>query len=841
MEPTAQPAATPFALVFTDMVGSTAAKRAASLGATETSRDTNYLESIQTRHLRLVRDTVATHGGKEVMTIGDAFFLTFDDPNAALLCCAEIQMRLRAQPIMTGNGPLKLRIGIHVGRPKFFENSWHGIAVDTAARAESAGSPEQIVITDAARQHLGHFPGIHLTPLGTFALKGVGNVPLWDVDYDQHGPRKPQIPSLESIRRLHRLKLLARAGYSLIAAALLIAAFVVYSRRPAASAPPNLAKDSIILADLVNKTGDPVFDTTLTQAMSIQLEQSPVLNLVSQQHLHQSLQYMGKPETDIITPAIAREIGQREGIKAYLSGEVAKLGNSYLVTLTAQNTNNGDTIASEQAQASDKDHVLEAVGTVTTQMRSRLGESLASIQKLDTPFGQATTSSLEAFRAYALGDVEHQKGFDFPQAEGHYLQAVELDPNFAMAWARLGVVYTTSAQRGKALTAYTRAFELSKNVSERERLYIQAHYYTNATGDLEKAVDTLELSIKTYPLDLSAPINLAFAQGILGDLENSLVNDQRAAVLDPTDAVAQSNILQLYESLDRFDEAAKTLANIQRLNIADGTGVLQGAYALYFFQGNTAGMAQIVSKGEGRADQYLFTQNVGLVDEFSGKYRTAQADWNESARQAAAQKAADAQANALLWMVSGRAIAGFCDDAPKQVRAAIALDKSKATLVQAAFAAALCNDHADADPILTKLGRDYPEDTVVQKVTIPQSRAIMAIADHQPAVAIQDLEVSKSFDLVSDGAYLRGLAYLDLHDAPNAIDAFQRATKFKGACLQALQDYGQGLLGLARAYALNHDRPNAIKTYQSLLTLWKNADPDLPQLLAAKKELAALQ
>jgi len=473
-------------------------------------------------------------------------------------------------------------------------------------------------------------------------------------------------------------------------------------------------------------------------------------------------------------------------------------------------------------------------------MRARLGESLSSIQKLDTPFGQATTSSLEAFRAFALGDVEHEKGLDIPQAEGHYRQAVELDPNFAMAWARLGVVYSNSGQRGKALPAYAKAFELSKTISERERLYIQAHYYINAIGDLEKAVDTLELSVKTYPLDISGLINLGVAQGGLGQLEDSLQSNLRATALDPSDAVAQSNNLSGYLALDRLQDAEKSWSDIQRLGIADGTQVLIGLYQLYFFEGNNAGMAQVLAKGEGRVDQYQLTAGVAFIDEFTGKYRVADQHWNEAARQASAQKASDAQANNLLYRVSGRAIAGFCEDAPQQVRAALAADRSKPTLLQAAYTASLCDDHADADPILAKLDRDYPQDTIIQKVIIPQSRASLALADHQPAIALQQLEGSKSFDLVSDGAYLRGLAHLKLKDGPNAVESFLRATKYKGACLALLQDYGQARLGLARAYTLTGDKAAAQKTYEELLTLWKDADPDLPQLLAAKQEYAAL-
>jgi class 3 adenylate cyclase/tetratricopeptide (TPR) repeat protein len=836
---------TPLALVFTDMVGSSAAKRAASLGSDASARDRAYLEGIQSKHLRLIRTTVAEHNGQEIMTIGDSFFLTFEEVSDAVRCAAAIQQRLRAFPIDTPSGPLQLRIGIHVGTPEFFENSWHGTDVDMAARVESAGVGQQILLSDAARAAAGEMSGITFRPLGTYVLKGVGEVKLWDCDYDNNGQRDSHLVSVEATRKT---QFFAR---SLAAVAMLIVVCLGgfffwqrYKDKQEAAEEKNkvvLSKDSIILADLANKTGDPVFDTTLTQAIAIQLEQSPVLNLISQQHLRQSLQYMGRPETDKITPEIAREIGQREGIKAYLSGDVVKLGNSYVITLSAQNTNNGDNIASEQAQAPDKDHVLEAVGKVSAQMRAHLGESLASIEKLDTPFGQATTASLEAFRAYALGDVEHEKGLDLPQAEGHYKQAIELDPNFAMAWARLAVVYSNSGQHGRALPAFTKAFELSKNVSERERLYIQAHYYNNATGDLAKAVDTLELSVKTYPLDLSAPINLGVAQGALGELEASLNSNLKAAQIDPSDSVAQSNILGAYVGLDRFQDAEKTWAEIQRLQIADGTEVLQGVYQLYFLEGNTAGMAQVLAKGEGRADQYLLTASAAFSQEFSGRYRAAENSWNETVRQAGAQKATDAEASNLLYLVSGRAIAGFCEDAPKSVHAALGFDKSKPTLMQVAFTAALCNDHADADPILAKLGRDYPEDTIIQKVVIPQSRAAMAIADHQPAVAIQELEGSKSFDLVSDGAYLRGLAYLELKDAANAIDAFQRATQYKGACLTLLQDYGQGRLGLARAYVMSGDKASAKKTYEDLLTLWKDADPDLPQLLAAKQEYAALK
>src|SRR3984885_9396590 len=297
-------------------------------------------------------------------------------------------------------------------------------------------------------------------------------------------------------------------------------------------------KDSLILADFVNHTGDPVFDTTLNQALQIDLEQSPVINIVSPQHLLQSVKYLGKPEGTPVTPAIAREIGEREGIKAIITGTIANLGKQYVITLSAQNTATGDEIVSEQAQAPDKEHVLDALGKAAAAMRAKLGEDLASIKKLDTPFGQATTSSLEAFRAYALGDKAHVSAHDIPEAEGHYLRAIELDPSFAMAYARLGVVYINSTQVAKANKYFEKAYALSKNVSERERLYITGHYYQNVTGNMPKVIEALQESIQTYPSQVDSYINITAAYTALGEYEKALPFARKAVEMQPEDSIA---------------------------------------------------------------------------------------------------------------------------------------------------------------------------------------------------------------------------------------------------------------------------------------------------------------
>jgi serine/threonine protein kinase/Tfp pilus assembly protein PilF len=600
-------------------------------------------------------------------------------------------------------------------------------------------------------------------------------------------------------------------------------------------------KDSIILADFVNTTGNPVFDTTLKQALAIQLEQSPTLNIVNQQHLRQSMKYLGKSSEDPLTPAIAREIGEREGVKAILTGTIASLGKEYVITLTAQATATGDDIASEQAQAPDAEHVLDALGKAATAMRARLGESLSSIQKLDTPLGQATTPSLDAFRAYALGDVEHDKGLDLPQAAGHYLQAVELDPNFAMAWARLGVVYSNAGQTGKALDYFTKAYNLSKNVSERERLYITGHYYQNVTGDVSKVIDTLELSIRTYPNDFNSLVNISVAYTIIGNYEKALEYSRKAVATQPDDAIAQENLLQDLIVLDRLPEAKEQLAKVNALGLGDSTELLQWAYTLDALNGDSAGADKIFAQTAGRPDSYIMITAKAAVEEYQGKYRAAEATWRSAGVQAATQKANDAEASALLFLVSGRGYAELCQDSESRVKQALSLDKTKPTLRQAVFTAAICGDKKTAEPILKDLDKKYPEDTTIQGITIPESRALLDLAQHRPADALSELEKAKAYDLASPGAYLRGLAYLGLHDAPNAVIAFQRATQYRGAALALVyQTYPQSQLGLARAYAMEGDKAHARAAYQAFFDQWKNADPDLPQLIAAKREFAAL-
>jgi serine/threonine protein kinase/tetratricopeptide (TPR) repeat protein len=564
---------------------------------------------------------------------------------------------------------------------------------------------------------------------------------------------------------------------------LLAGAFAWWKYRPAGTAgtatgaapgssSPAAAKNAIIVADFVNNTGDPVFETTLNQALGVQLGQSPVLDIVSQQHLRQSVQYLGKKPDDAITPAIAREIGEREGIKAILTGTIANLGSDYIITLSAQNTATGDQIASVQTQAASKEKVLDALNQAAAQMRARLGESLASIQKLNTPFGQATTPSLEAFRAYALGDQAHSKGNDIPEAEDHYKRALALDPKLAMAWARLGVIYLNSGQTGKAMEYFTKAHQLSGDVSERERLYIEGHYYAAVVGDLNKAVETLQVAVQEYPLQVDNYVNLGVFYAEEGKPENSEEVLLKALAVQPDEAISIADVILNYTAIDRFDEARKYVAKANQLRFND-TDMLKYELALDGATGNIAAIQRILTQGAGRPDQFTLTAGWGNVQAQWGQFRAAAATLQQAAGQAAEAKAPDAQAGFVLnaafigWPV------GQCQNPGAAVKQALAVDKSRPTQIAAAATHAFCGEGKLALAALDALQKQAPDDTLVQQVYVPQARAYVALEARDAQKALDLLAKSQAFDLVSPGPYLRGLAYLQLHDAGNAIAAFK--------------------------------------------------------------------
>jgi eukaryotic-like serine/threonine-protein kinase len=610
---------------------------------------------------------------------------------------------------------------------------------------------------------------------------------------------------------------------------------------PSTAAPNMAMKDSIILADFVNHTGDPVFDSTLNQALKIDLEQSPVINIVSQEHLTQSVKFLGKPEDTPVTAAIAREIGEREGMKAILTGTIANLGKQYVITLTAQNTATGDEIVSEQARAADKEHVLDALGTAAAAIRAKLGEDLGSIKKLDTPFGQATTSSLEAFRAYALGDIAHVKSLNIPEAEGHYRRATEIDPNFAMAYARLGVVYVNSGQVAKANKYFEKAYQLSKHVSERERLYITGHYYQNVTGNLPKVIETLQEEIQTYPTSLDAYININVAYQSLGQYAQALPFALKSVEMAPDDAIASENLVADYVGLLRLSDAKAEMDRAHRLGLDKSTDYAGIALVAYFYLQQPDQIQRLLAQVAGRPDEFLVVATLAQTQQYGGHYRQADETIQQLIALAEHAKAPDVQASALLSNALARGLAGLCDGNTAAVEQALALDKNKQNQETAVLAAAVCGNTKASLPLALDLGKRFPEDTLIQDVFLPLTKAFLALAEGRAAEAVDDAKVAKPYDLIYPGSYVQGLAYLQLHQAAQAISAFQAALTTKGGLASGAQPfYAQAQLGLARAHGMAGNKAEAKKAYEDFFETWKDADSDQPMLVAAKKEFAAL-
>jgi eukaryotic-like serine/threonine-protein kinase len=647
----------------------------------------------------------------------------------------------------------------------------------------------------------------------------------------------PPSPPSAAGGRPFRSRLLVIGALLVLAVAGAVALFRNHFRTKPA---PAARKDSIIVADFINKTGDPVFDSTLNQALRVQLGQSPVLDIISQQHLRQSLQFLGRKPDEPITPQVARDIGEREDVvKAVLIGTIAPLGKAYVITLDAQNSATGDDIASTEATAPDKEHVLDALNQVATGMRAKLGESLSSIKRLNAPFGQATTPSLEAFRAYALGDEAHQKGNDIPEAEDHYKRALELDPKLAMAWARLGVIRLNSGASSEAADNFTRAYQLSDNVSEREKLYIAGQYYSNVVGDVNKSIETLQVATQEYPLQVENFVNLGVSYLSNGDLEKSAAANRAALALQPDNAAALDNGIAEAATLGDATEGQRYIAEAQRIGLT-GTSLFGSKLQYYAITSDWNSAQKIIAETAGRPDQFFITSAWGSMLPQLGQIQLANTTLLHAADQAASVNAKDVQAGSLLRAAGAGWMVDRCFAPDQAVKRALQLDKGKVTLIAAANTLALCNEQKQAAPALSDLEKRYPQDTLIHELSVPQARAWLAIKAQDAQAALALLEKVHTHDQASYAPYLRGLAYLELKDSRNAIDSFQIATRLKGLAYTTGRPYALSYLGLGRAYVMAGDKPNAKKAYDVFFSEWKNADSDLPVIAEARKEYAQL-
>jgi len=603
-------------------------------------------------------------------------------------------------------------------------------------------------------------------------------------------------------------------------------------------------KDQLILADFTNQTGDAVFDSTLKEALAIQLEQSPLLQLVSDAELHSNLQYLGQSRDQKITPELAQQLGQRLGVKAYLAGSIANLGSSYVIQINAVNVATGEVFGREQVTANDKTEVLPAVSRAATAIRARLGESLASIQKLTTPYTNVTTSSLQAFHAFSLGEDEHRMGHDFPQAQSFYEEAIQLDPNFAMAYARLGVTFTTQGAIAKALEFMKKAYDLRGHVTERERMYIEAQY-ASFSFDLPKALESYNLFVATYPRDAAAWNNRAIVYSWMGDYEHAAADFEKTWEIAKWDNTSAANAASALVTMDRFPEAERYLKEALEQGGGDDVNYQGTLMEDEFLQGRPE-WEKHVQWAAGRPDGFSLDANAAIIYFFVGKIHEADRLWQQAEQRAEQQHLPDTAGGIYAVKAAHDALASNCSAAREAAHRGLALDHSMATVPDAALGLALCGEAAPALKEMERLAAAEPSNTLVNAIYLPEVKAAAAFAGHHPEQVAGLLTPVTPYILASKSPHLLGPALLALKNPQQAVVAFEPGVRYRGQALGEgsggqgqVPDYPLCLLGTARAQA-QFDRTAAVRSYQEVLDLWKNADADFIPAQEARRELAAL-
>ena len=601
-------------------------------------------------------------------------------------------------------------------------------------------------------------------------------------------------------------------------------------------------KDTVVLADFVNTTGDPVFDGTLKQALAVELEQSPYLKILPESRMRQALGFMGHPVDERITNDVAREIALREGAKAVLGGSIASLGSSYVITLSAVNAQNGDSLAQEQVEAASKEQVLKALDGGASSLRGKLGESLASVQQFAKPLEQATTSSLEALQAFSLGQAEHL-GLHDDRAVPHLKRAIELDPNFAMAYGTLGVSYENLGAATLSRDALRKAFDLRERTSERENLYISAHYY-ESRGEIEKAIETYEQWKQAYPRDNVPGDNFSLLYAGIGQQDKALANAQQAMQIDAKDVYAYQNVADGYLSLGRYDEARAILDQATEQKAESFSTNLIG-YQLAFIRGDQAAMQHALDSVAGTGDEAFILSFEANVKYFQGRVREAREVCDTAARKSEQSK--DVVASVRVSEGAIEAELGNADEARRQTEAALAMTEDKNVRGQAPLTLARTGDSSGAEKMIAELAKEYPTDEVLNKGDLAVARAAVALQHKQPARAIEALEPARIFELGSGPVapvdfwplYLRGEAYLDLHDPAKALLEYQKIAAHRGMSPTSPL-YVLARLGSARAYVQQGDSNKARAAYQDFFAFWKDADPEIPLLKQAKVEYGKL-
>jgi len=616
---------------------------------------------------------------------------------------------------------------------------------------------------------------------------------------------------------------------------------------------PRLTReDTLVLGDFTNTTGDAVFEGTLRQGLTVQLQQSPYLSLISDERIHQALRGMERPPDTRLTPEVAREVCERLGSTAVLEGSISPLGSQYVLSLTARSCQSGDLLDAEQAQAGRKEEVLTALNTVATRFRSRAGESLATVARHSTPLQQATTPSLEALKAFSAGWTANEA--DGPAAAlPHFQRAVAIDPQFAVAYGWLGFMYLNLGDVDLGAENTRRAYQLKDRTSDRERFFIEFLYDRQVTGNLRKAEQTLESWSRVYPRDHEAIGLLAGrTTECTGQYEKGVKAAQRSLELNPDEAYAYGELAGHYVRQERFTEAASALQRAAARNI-DLPIYGELRYYLAFFRDDRKAMSQEIALARERpGGEESFLHHQALVLARSGRVREAEVLWERAIRRA--QETGDRERAAIYQSAVAVCQAHFGNAAAAKQRAIAALDLTSNPDIaySAAYALALAGDLSRSQALADELEKRFPEATAVQFQYLPVLRALAALAHQEPAVAVERLEPSRAYDLaVPVGAqltffgslytaYVRGKSYLTGRNGREAAAEFQKIIDHRGIVFSdpigALAH-----LQLGRALVMSGDMPRARAAYADFLALWKDADPDIPILKEAREESVKLR
>jgi serine/threonine protein kinase len=783
---------------------------------------------------------------------GDGMALVFlADVEAPVRCALELHRILRRWPEM------QLRMGIHTGPVYRVEdiNAARNVAgggINIAQRVMDCGDAGHILISktvaDVLEQVSTWKDALH--DLGEAEVKHGVRIHLYNLYTDEAGNRElpqklrtAQTMAATARSQSKRKKLSRGVVVTGVIAALVVGGFLYYRHWRQMSQLTD--KDTIVIADFANSTGDAIFDDTLKTALEVELGQSPFLNVLSDRKVGETLRMMGRPANERVTADGGREICLRTGSKALLGGAISSLGSHYLIAVNAVACNSGDTLAKQQVEVASKEDVLKALSRAASSLRAKLGESLPSVQKFDVPI-EATTTSLEALKNYSIGiTVAREKG-DAPSIP-FLKRAVELDPDFPMAYASLSVASGNLAQPSLALEYATRAYGLRDRVTEREKLHISASYF-KATGEFGKEAQTYELWIASYPRDFLPRGNLGTIYVSIGQYEKALVEYQEEVRHAPDDPGAYDNLAATYLTLKRLDEAKATFDEALAHKLDDGS-LRATMYYLAFLRGDSAQMEQELAWGAGKSgdeDQLLSAQSD--TEAYYGRMSKAR-EFSRRAVDSAIR--AESKETAALWLANAalrEAEVGNIAAAKQGVTAALALSPGQQVKVVAALALARIGDTPRAKALAGELEKRFASNALLNLYWLPTINAAIELNKGRSSPALVSLETAAPYELGSAGtfisylypAYVRGQASLLAHNGNAAASEFQKLLDNRGIVLNFVTG-ALAHLQLARAYEMTGDTAKARSAYQDFFAFWKDADPDIPILKQAKAEYAKLQ